>query len=152
MREHTAERPLHPEDEVGDRACDAVGRIGWARRLPQPELLLDHEGHLVLRRVTPADDRLLDLPRRVLVNLEIPDRGREEDGAPHVPEDEEALHVLPVEEALDGDGVRGEGVEERLNFPEDLADPVGEGIGRPGADNPALDEGGGPSGGQEMIP
>ena len=71
----------------------------------EPEQQLDHLLHLRLLGAAVADDRTLDLGRRVLDDRQAGLGGGEQRDAARVPELERAAHVARVEDVLDGDAV-----------------------------------------------
>ena len=72
----------------------------------QAEQQLDHLLHLLLLGAPVADDRPLDLGRRVLDDRQPGLDGREHRDAARVAELQRAAHVGGVKQVLDGDAVR----------------------------------------------
>jgi hypothetical protein len=71
--------------QMTDRHRQRVGSIVRRRGLRQPEQQLDHLLHLMLLRAAVADDRPLDLGRRVLDDVAAGLDGREHRDAAGVP-------------------------------------------------------------------
>jgi hypothetical protein len=76
-----------------------------ARRRVEPEQQLHHLLHLLLLGAAVADDRALDLGRRVLDDGQPGLHGGQHRHAARVPELERAAHVAGVKEVLDGHAV-----------------------------------------------
>src|SRR5690606_25826167 len=125
---------------MAERGGHPVGRIGGGRRVLETELALHHERDLILRGVPVADHGLLDLPRRVLGDRQLPQIGGQQDRAAGMPELERTLRVLAVEDLLDRHHVRVVPRQQHGDFIEDLPDTPRDGFARRGADDAALDQ------------
>src|SRR5690606_17599516 len=87
---------------VTERSRERIRRIGL-RRFAEPEQRLDHPLHLRLLGSARADDRLLDVTRRVLVDRQARAKRRAERGRARLTELEGAVGVAMDEDALDRD-------------------------------------------------
>ena len=96
-----AARAVHVAERDGQR----VGGVVRRRRDVEPEQQPHHVLHLLLFRAPVADDRALDLGRRVLHDLHAGLHRRQHRDAARVPELERAAHVDRVEQVLDGDQI-----------------------------------------------
>ena len=111
---------------VADRDRERIGGVVRRRRRVEAEQQLDHLLHLVLLRAAEADDRALDLGRRVLGDRQPRLRRRQQRDAARVPELQRAAHVARVEDVLDRDAVRAVRGEQRREPGVDVLQLVGK--------------------------
>lgn len=123
-------------DRDGDRVCRVVRR----RRLLEAEQQLDHLLHLVLVRAAIADDRPLDLRRRVLDHWNAGLHGGEHRHAARMSELQGGSGVDRVEDVLDRDAVRPVLREEPSDADVNGVESLGEAGARRDADSSARDE------------
>ena len=92
-------------------ASASAASCGDGRRL-EPQQQLHHLLHLRLLGAAVADDRELDLGRRVFDDRQPGLNGREHGDAARVPQHERASHVAGMKQILDDDAVRPAGLEQ----------------------------------------
>ena len=130
-------------DQSRDRRRDAVRGVGRLRRGLQPQQTRQHELHLLLRRRARADDRLLDLGRRKLVDLETGAAPGEQHDAARVSEHDGRSHVLRVEHVFHAQRVRLVPLDQLDDAFVDVAQPARELVARVRSDDTTFDKGDG---------
>ena len=115
--------------QMTDRHGQRVGGVVRRRRLRQAEQQLDHLLHLVLLGAAVADDRALDLRRRVLDDRAARLDGGEHRDAARMPELQRAADVDGVKEVLDRHAVGPARREQRRQLAMDAREALGKRVG-----------------------
>src|SRR5207253_2802049 len=116
--------------QMANRDRERIGGAVRRRRGTESEQQLHHVSHLLLLRTPVADDRALDLRRRVLDDLASGLDRREHGHTARVTELERAAHVGRMKQILDGHAIRSMRDEQRRQFSVDAGEAMREAVAR----------------------
>src|SRR6266550_2416183 len=126
--------------QMANRNRERIGGVVRRGGGAQAEQQLHHLSHLRLLRTPVADDRALDLRRRVLDDLASGLDRRQHGDAACVTELERAAHVGRMKQVLDGDAIGTMRGEQRGEFSVDAGEAIREAVARRGGNRAAGNE------------